>query len=112
MFDYNDIPADLREMMDKDGTNVLVISKPVGENIPVCQKCNATMRTLNRMNIDYSVSKTIDQDEHREFVINKIGGNAAPAVVVVDDDNNVVNAWSDFRMDTIRSIKQSALAAV
>lgn len=114
MIDFTDIPEDLRERMAAEGSNVLVLSQPVGNDEngrprPVCRKCLSTEKVFSRKGAAMTVSQTLDVPEHYDFATDTLGGLQAPAVVVIDDHQNVIDAWTDLRPSHIdNALKQLA----
>lgn len=70
--------------------------------LPVCQQCKATYRTLDSNNISYEVEDLTQNEEAREEA-KSLGYLAAP-VVIVRDANGIVDHWSGFRPDKIKSL--------
>lgn len=102
MIEYTDIPEDLRDRMENEGTNVLVLAQPTGNDengdpYPVCRKCISTEKAFARKGVEVTVSNTLNQQTHHEFATTALNALQAPIVVVVDDDRNVLDAWSDLR---------------
>lgn len=66
---------------------------------PDCQPCRLTKRKLDQMSIDYIEVDLSVEGEALEYVVNDLGYQSAP-VVVVDDDNH----WSGYRPDLLEML--------
>lgn len=67
-----------------------------------CIKCRATLKYLDKLKLPYQVID-MSQDAEAKDYVTSLGYKVAP-VVVVDDTTH----WSDFRLEKILALKQSA----
>lgn len=70
---------------------------------PACAQCTATYRAMDKKNIEY---KTIDisQDTAAYDKVVELGFQAAPVVLVLDEDGEIVRKWSGFDPDEINGL--------
>ncbi|MDP0399267.1 glutaredoxin-like protein NrdH [Tsukamurella strandjordii] len=73
-------------------SEVVVYSKPA------CVQCTATIRSLERANVDYHVVDLAADDDAREYVL-ALGYLQAPVVVTAGGEH-----WSGFRPDRLRAL--------
>lgn len=81
-------------------TTITVYSKPV------CQQCKATYRQLDSNQIEYEVTD-LTQDAEALAEAKSLGHLSAP-VVIVRDANGIVDHWSGFQPDKIKSLVTTA----
>lgn len=78
--------------------NVTVYGKPN------CPQCHMTTRELHNNNIPYGTVDLTTDPEALEYV-KSLGHSSAPVVVVQEDeDSPVLEVWSGFRVERIRSL--------
>lgn len=66
---------------------------------PDCVQCDRTKMNLDRHEVEHTtVDITTDQDAYD--YVSSLGYKAAPVVVVVEEENEVI--WSGYRPDMIR----------
>lgn len=81
--------------------NVTVYSQPG------CMPCKATMRTLDRLGIEYTHTD-VTTDDAAAAHLTAEGWNGTP-VVEVTRAGEVVAAWQGFRMDSLTAIATPAV---
>lgn len=70
---------------------------------PSCVQCVQTSKTLDRTSVTYS-KRDVTTDETALELAKSLGYLAAPVVVVRDADNNIVDSWSGFQPDRLKTL--------
>lgn len=65
--------------------------------LPSCVQCESTKKTLDKMEVEYSVVD-LSQDDSAYEMVKSLGYQAAPVVIAGDDH------WSGFRPDKINAL--------
>ena len=69
---------------------------------PVCQQCKATYRQLDSNSIAYEITDLTQNPAALEEA--KSLGHLSAPVVIVRDANGIVDHWSGFQPDKIKSL--------
>lgn len=70
---------------------------------PGCMPCLATERALEKLGIDYvAVNIREDPDAAREAAA--LGHRSTPVVLVKSETDELLDHWSELRMDRIRAL--------
>lgn len=76
--------------------------------LPDCAQCNATKRTLDKYGVPYTAELATN---HLDVVAwAKQEGMGSAPVVVVEEDELLVDAWSGYRPDRIKTLLQRRVA--
>ena len=70
---------------------------------PSCVQCNATYRALNKHSIVHEIVD-LTQDPAAMDMVRAFNYQQAPVVVVTTGEGQVVDHWSGFRPDQIKSL--------
>lgn len=65
---------------------------------PLCQPCNATYRTLDQHNVDYTIIDISADPEAREYVMS-LGHRQTPVIVTPSGES-----FSGFRPDKLKAL--------
>lgn len=68
-----------------------------------CVQCNASERALKKFGVDYAKTNMSQDMEAFDYVIN-LGFQAAPVILVKDDEGNITDSWSGFNPDKIAEL--------
>jgi glutaredoxin-like protein NrdH len=71
---------------------------------PACVQCDATKKTMDKLQIDYEIVDISEDSDAREYVL-ALGYLQAPVVVAGDDH------WSGFRPDRIKALVNQEVQA-
>lgn len=71
---------------------------------PSCAQCTATYRGLNNKGVEYDKIDVTQDEAALSFIKDDLGYQAAPVVVLRDEDGTVVDSWSQFRADKIATL--------
>lgn len=107
--DYDQLPEDIRRMVEVEGVSMVMLTRPETPD-SVCQQCRYTAKTLDRSGIHYLTLDTVTEGHpHREFATNVLGHQAVPVVLEITASG--VNHWSGFRPDHIKRVAALSHAA-
>ena len=74
---------------------------------PACVQCNATKKQLDKIGADYQTVDITQQPDALDLV-KGLGYHAAPVVIVTDDTGAMLDHWSGYRAERIRSTVAAA----
>lgn len=72
-------------------------------SLPRCVKCKSTEIALRRNGTEYD-KVMLDEDPEAAALVKALGYEQAP-VVVIREGEEIMESWSDFRLDRLNGLK-------